>query len=380
MINSLLRAPLMLVLLLICLTYWGNAQTAGCTNTHYKFRWQTTQLDDTVSEFDTNQVIAKFGGVESAIQNTEEQIRQFQVTGTQDANSDAYRNFVALKQELEACRSGGQSSTQSVSSGHYKKRGYDTVADWLLSLTPQSFTNIAKLRQFTGKLADIKPDLSACPKGKATRKCGRPIFSGEDCRDFPNSYVRSVDDVVFGVKNFCPFELLGIYRNDKGEIKEIRVKQNEAKPIGRFLISEEDSNINFKTLDIAVLGDPAYRMGLDEIKVEVLRRKTAYAPVDDDVKHTAENISVASDTTKNQCISIDDTSNPLGSFLVNNCNEKLSVRWYDHGHCGTGCLEMVAAYGRSTITKVTGEVNWAACIYPQTADASWQGSGSYACK
>lgn len=122
MINSLSRVPVivfMLVLLLVCLTYWGNAQAAGCTNTHYKFRWQTTQLDDTVTEFDTNQVIAKFGGIDSAIQNTEEQIRQFQATGTQDSNAEAYRNFMALKQELEACRSGGQSSAQSASSGQY---------------------------------------------------------------------------------------------------------------------------------------------------------------------------------------------------------------------------------------------------------------------
>ncbi|MDD2769647.1 MAG: hypothetical protein PHT19_13000 [Methylococcus sp.] len=95
----------------------STSQAFGCSNTHYKFIWRTAQLGDTVTEFDTNQVISQFGGVDAAIRGTAEQIRAIENNGGgQGPSAEAYRNFQALKRELEACAGASSSASSGGSS------------------------------------------------------------------------------------------------------------------------------------------------------------------------------------------------------------------------------------------------------------------------
>lgn len=71
--------------------------------------------------------------------------------------------------------------------------------------------------------------------------------------------------------------------------------------------------------------------------------------------------SVAQSKAVNQCMSFDTTSNSLADFVVNSFSFSIQAAWKDQGLCDIGCGTGVAANGRESINKLTGNTAWIAC-------------------
>lgn len=77
------------------------------------------------------------------------------------------------------------------------------------------------------------------------------------------------------------------------------------------------------------------------------------------------------------CVSLNYEHN--STFLVNDCNTAMNVRWFDDGDCATGCAAMIPATSREIISSARGTVRVAACVYPALVNPEWQGHGPYHC-
>jgi hypothetical protein len=83
-----------------------------------------------------------------------------------------------------------------------------------------------------------------------------------------------------------------------------------------------------------------------------------------------------------QCIKFKSDNNGNSYYMQNQCNVKLTVRWFDEGSCRNGCSNVnVRANTKSYMTPPIGHIRFAACIYPQLPNYQWRGNPNerYSC-
>lgn len=51
------------------------------------------------------------------------------------------------------------------------------------------------------------------------------------------------------------------------------------------------------------------------------------------------------------------------SYWVNVCSKRLIIKWIDQGSCSGGCMRVVSADGRLTVTKIHGRYKWWECDF-----------------
>lgn len=85
------------------------------------------------------------------------------------------------------------------------------------------------------------------------------------------------------------------------------------------------------------------------------------------------------------CVTWDKTSSKLADYQGNTCDYKIFVTWFaSDGHCRNGCSNSMDAHrARSSISKQTGQVVYAACEYPvapKNPDGGrWTGGAQHIC-
>lgn len=89
--------------------------------------------------------------------------------------------------------------------------------------------------------------------------------------------------------------------------------------------------------------------------------------------------SGASSGSATQCVSFDRNAySAVGHHLINSCSSKIYVSWKDEGGCSRICGTTVGGGARKTVTRVEGNVRWAACFSPQYP-VQWRGGSSFRC-
>lgn len=94
---------------------------------------------------------------------------------------------------------------------------------------------------------------------------------------------------------------------------------------------------------------------------------------------SAQNSTAFSDCIENE------TSQYGTSLLVNSCNIRVYVKFYDGGSCKTGCAANINANGKYAIPNVKGSIRWAVCPYPKMPRVDRNGGrstwvdGNYSC-
>jgi hypothetical protein len=61
--------------------------------------------------------------------------------------------------------------------------------------------------------------------------------------------------------------------------------------------------------------------------------------------------------------------------LINTCNLKITVRWFDGGYCIDGCAAYFPAKSKDKMKSRTGKIEYASCFFPDVANGDWRNSG-----